>query len=157
MRVGRSDGRAPQTAMSRRREAPGWTVVGRGGVEPPTFRFSGGRSYRLSYLPQYDSAVLTGLEPAISSRPGSRSTRGIRTDGKDTDHVAGEQERGRVRRGWRDRRWSGEDVRPRGGQGVPRRAYRRAAGRGGRGHHGRGRVRRGRGTGRARRAGRGRA
>jgi hypothetical protein len=25
--------------------------VGRGGVEPPTFRFSGGRSYRLSYLP----------------------------------------------------------------------------------------------------------
>jgi hypothetical protein len=26
--------------------------VGRGGVEPPTFRFSGGRSYRLSYLPK---------------------------------------------------------------------------------------------------------
>ena len=25
--------------------------MGRGGVEPPTFRFSGGRSYRLSYLP----------------------------------------------------------------------------------------------------------
>ena len=25
-----------------------WVV--RGGVEPPTFRFSGGRSYRLSYL-----------------------------------------------------------------------------------------------------------
>jgi hypothetical protein len=25
--------------------------VGRGGIEPPTFRFSGGRSYRLSYLP----------------------------------------------------------------------------------------------------------
>ena len=24
--------------------------VVRGGVEPPTFRFSGGRSYRLSYL-----------------------------------------------------------------------------------------------------------
>ena len=23
---------------------------GRGGVEPPTFRFSGGRSYQLSYL-----------------------------------------------------------------------------------------------------------
>lgn len=31
----------------------GWSdVVGRGGVEPPTFRFSGGRSYRLSYLPR---------------------------------------------------------------------------------------------------------
>ena len=29
----------------------GWSeVVVRGGVEPPTFRFSGGRSYRLSYL-----------------------------------------------------------------------------------------------------------
>ena len=26
-------------------------LVGRGGIEPPTFRFSGGRSYRLSYLP----------------------------------------------------------------------------------------------------------
>src|SRR5699024_3758854 len=25
-------------------------VVARGGVEPPTFRFSGGRSYQLSYL-----------------------------------------------------------------------------------------------------------
>jgi hypothetical protein len=25
-------------------------AVVRGGVEPPTFRFSGGRSYRLSYL-----------------------------------------------------------------------------------------------------------
>jgi hypothetical protein len=25
-------------------------LVVRGGVEPPTFRFSGGRSYQLSYL-----------------------------------------------------------------------------------------------------------
>ena len=25
-------------------------MVARGGVEPPTYRFSGGRSYRLSYL-----------------------------------------------------------------------------------------------------------
>jgi hypothetical protein len=40
-------------------EAPGQTVfdlglrlVGRGGVEPPTFHFSGGRSYQLSYLPK---------------------------------------------------------------------------------------------------------
>ena len=28
-------------------------LVVRGGVEPPTFRFSGGRSYRLSYLTVY--------------------------------------------------------------------------------------------------------
>jgi hypothetical protein len=27
-----------------------WEVVARGGVEPPTYRFSGGRSYQLSYL-----------------------------------------------------------------------------------------------------------
>ena len=27
-----------------------YDVVARGGIEPPTFRFSGGRSYRLSYL-----------------------------------------------------------------------------------------------------------
>jgi hypothetical protein len=29
---------------------PQVTTVVRGGVEPPTFRFSGGRSYQLSYL-----------------------------------------------------------------------------------------------------------
>ena len=38
--------------------APEW--VGRGGVEPPTFRFSGGRSYRLSYLPSGSSALPRG-------------------------------------------------------------------------------------------------
>ena len=57
--------------------------VGRGGVEPPTFRFSGGRSYRLSYLPKRDTAVtamptlavLTGLEPATSALTGRRALR----------------------------------------------------------------------------------
>ena len=52
----------------------GWSgVVGRGGVEPPTFRFSGGRSYRLSYLPWMGRAVLTGLEPATSALTGRRA------------------------------------------------------------------------------------
>jgi hypothetical protein len=32
------------------REAEIANEVARGGIEPPTFRFSGGRSYRLSYL-----------------------------------------------------------------------------------------------------------
>ena len=43
--------------------------VVRGRVELPTFRFSGGRSYRLSYL----TAVLTGLEPATSTLTGWRA------------------------------------------------------------------------------------
>jgi hypothetical protein len=40
-------GRRASTACSRRSKT--YNVV-RGGVEPPTFRFSGGRSYQLSYL-----------------------------------------------------------------------------------------------------------
>jgi hypothetical protein len=34
--------------------------VGRGGVEPPTFHFSGGRSYQLSYLPPVDDSAVAG-------------------------------------------------------------------------------------------------
>ena len=50
----------------------------RGGVEPPTFRFSGGRSYRLSYLTAPGTgfpgrAVLTGFEPATSTLTGWRA------------------------------------------------------------------------------------
>ena len=52
---------------------PGEGLVARGGVEPPTFRFSGGRSYQLSYLARYSSAVLTGLEPATSALTGRRA------------------------------------------------------------------------------------
>src|SRR5262249_7689347 len=73
-----------------------WSLkVGRGGIEPPTFRFSGGRSYRLSYLPStlgisycrtsetprvgsraaVALAVLTGLEPATSALTGRRAPR----------------------------------------------------------------------------------
>jgi hypothetical protein len=53
--------------------------VVRGGVEPPTFRFSGGRSYRLSYLTSaiqpeaLTAAVLTGFEPATSTLTGWRA------------------------------------------------------------------------------------
>ncbi|GEM_PF-1343803 len=61
-------------------------VVARVGIEPTTFRFSGGRSYQLSYLalrpPAHpvntecagmSLATLTGLEPATSAVTGRRA------------------------------------------------------------------------------------
>ena len=54
-------------------------MVARAGVEPATFRFSGGRSYQLSYLAvvpageRPDVATLTGLEPATSAVTGRRA------------------------------------------------------------------------------------
>lgn len=54
--------------------------VARAGIEPATFRFSGGRSYRLSYLAGPEGnmclaalATLTGLEPATSAVTGRRA------------------------------------------------------------------------------------
>ena len=54
--------------------------VARAGIEPATFRFSGGRSYRLSYLARAARhpmprhlATLTGLEPATSAVTGRRA------------------------------------------------------------------------------------
>src|SRR5690348_17519366 len=57
--------------------------VARAGIEPATFRFSGGRSYQLSYLaPRHRRdraeclavvATLTGLEPATSAVTGRRA------------------------------------------------------------------------------------
>ena len=62
----------------------------RGGVEPPTFRFSGGRSYQLSYLTvpgacprkhwRQSAAVLTGFEPATSTLTGWRALRAALQD-----------------------------------------------------------------------------
>ena len=63
----------------------GDVVVARAGIEPATFRFSGGRSYQLSYLagtaPAEQNrnraspkmATLTGLEPATSAVTGRRA------------------------------------------------------------------------------------
>ena len=50
-------------------------MVARGGVEPPTFRFSVGRSYQLSYLAAVPVglATPTGLEPATSAVTGRRA------------------------------------------------------------------------------------
>ena len=50
-------------------------MVARAGIEPATFRFSGGRSYQLSYLARRHAAVatLTGLEPATSAVTGRRA------------------------------------------------------------------------------------
>ena len=55
-------------------EAPGVTqsVVGPGGLEPPTSRLSGVCSNQLSYRP-LDSAPPTGRTPQRCRRPGSRS------------------------------------------------------------------------------------
>jgi hypothetical protein len=56
--------------------------VARGGIEPPTYRFSGGRSYQLSYLAERcadgdmthrTAATLTGLEPATFAVTGRRA------------------------------------------------------------------------------------
>ena len=56
-------------------------MVARAGIEPATFRFSGGRSYQLSYLAGRQThryclavlATLTGLEPATSAVTGRRA------------------------------------------------------------------------------------
>ncbi len=55
-------------------------MVARAGIEPATFRFSGGRSYQLSYLAgtalttlRRRLATLTGLEPATSAVTGRRA------------------------------------------------------------------------------------
>ena len=74
---GRQPGRLP--GDDKRGACPGTTAggerksgsrVARGGVEPPTFHFSGERYYQLSYLAV---ATPTGLEPATSAVTGRRA------------------------------------------------------------------------------------
>ena len=71
--------------MSQYGALAGLVLVARAGIEPATFRFSGGRSYRLSYLaaslgPSSEPepgptscATPTGLEPATSAVTGRRA------------------------------------------------------------------------------------
>jgi hypothetical protein len=50
-------------------------MVARAGIEPATFRFSGGRSYRLSYLAGRQSVCL-----AVVGDPDGTRTRDLRRD-----------------------------------------------------------------------------
>src|SRR3954452_17131773 len=61
----------PTGRRSRRSDTvrPAAVLVGRGGVEPPTFHFSGGRSYRLSYLPERPKLYNSGMPEDESARP----------------------------------------------------------------------------------------
>ncbi len=78
-----------ETGRTPKGHSPSSEVVARAGIEPATFHFSGGRSYRLSYLAQTRDrthileiretgpgrrlATLTGLEPATSAVTGRRA------------------------------------------------------------------------------------
>ncbi len=77
-----------RTAHALREHGPPTSGVARAGIEPATFRFSGGRSYQLSYLAAGTRsechtrnagnlrrffATLTGLEPATSAVTGRRA------------------------------------------------------------------------------------
>ncbi len=55
--------RGPQRARDQGIRVRGRVVVARGGVEPPTFRFSVGRSYQLSYLAVGSALLPTRSDP----------------------------------------------------------------------------------------------
>ncbi len=63
-----------KTGRTSRGRSPSSSVVARAGIEPATFHFSGGRSYRLSYLasnerPDPPPPTARGLDPADVWRP----------------------------------------------------------------------------------------
>src|SRR5581483_3296922 len=68
-----------EAAQSHNRLGTVDSEVAQAGIEPATFRFSGGRSYRLSYRAARHArvpavvATLTGLEPATSAVTGRRA------------------------------------------------------------------------------------
>ncbi len=57
----------------------GIVVVARVGIEPTTFRFSGGRSYQLSYLAGRHRPVRTSM-PRRDGDPDGTRTRDLRRD-----------------------------------------------------------------------------
>src|SRR5690349_25179775 len=73
-------GGTPERRKARARRALRRAVAG-AGVEPATYRFSGGRSYQLSYPA---AAVLTGFEPAASTLTGWRALQTALQDQKCT-------------------------------------------------------------------------
>jgi hypothetical protein len=64
----RTDDEATRRICAGQRDS--YVVVVRGGVEPPTFRFSGGRSYQLSYLTVPDIGTRKGPDARLSGPDG---------------------------------------------------------------------------------------
>src|SRR5690349_14242227 len=73
----RGDGGETQNAPAS--AGASWCAVARGGVEPPTYRFSVGRSYQLSYL-----AEARGTIPESPVQPETGRARWTSSDGGQT-------------------------------------------------------------------------
>ena len=58
----------------------GRSLVARAGIEPATFRFSGGRSYQLSYLAGRQPGSMPNLVPRRIGDPDGTRTRDLRRD-----------------------------------------------------------------------------
>ena len=112
--VGRANLRVhDRGGMVRARRTPWMEWVARGGIEPPTYRFSGGRSYQLSYLAVSllgGPAKFTGPRPRPSAgstcrvvaRPHQLDQRRVHAD-RVGDDAAAADARAQRRRGSRPR------------------------------------------------------